>query len=138
VSMFKQKFYRWQDVKVECQADIPDSGGCYAIYLNGRLVYIGQSDNLSLRIRSYKFKTFQNDEGVSFFSIVVGGGAQIETNIVLKIRACRQFGHCAMVERRLIRRLLPPFNRTTYVYGVRSKLKYLSYPKTREITSVGS
>jgi hypothetical protein len=60
---------------------LPKVAACYAIYVDGRLVYIGQAP--------------------------WGSGSRI----VVKYRQSRKYGDWAMVELRLIRRLSPSGNR---------------------------
>lgn len=80
--------------------------GCYAIYLDEALVYIGQTQNLRRRLRRY---------GISV-EYLRGRGLVVHTpwatgrTVTIKVRRSRRFGDWLMAEARLVRRLRPRFN----------------------------
>ncbi len=80
----------------------PPRPGCYAIYLDGRLVYVGSTQSLRDRLTTYRIR-----EGY-------GGGyltpwGQFDS-VRIKVRRSVRFGDWAMYELRMIRRLKPPLN----------------------------
>lgn len=74
---------------------------CYAIYLDGRLSYVGQTQNLRTRLKGYNFHRVCR-------SIQTPWGRY--KSVVIKYRSSVRYGDWAMVELRLIRRLQPQFN----------------------------
>jgi predicted GIY-YIG superfamily endonuclease len=80
---------------------LPEWPCCYVFYLHGKIVYIGQTENLLQRFRSHEAKS-------PWFSSV---------GLTLKFKLSRRFGDWAMTEVRLIKRLKPEWNRR----GVASK-----------------
>jgi excinuclease UvrABC nuclease subunit len=84
--------------------DLPSGGGCYAIYLDGKLSYVGQASNVKERIR------FNHRVDVArYSSAIVSPWGRFQT-VSVKVRVSKKFGDWAMIELRLIRRLLPRFN----------------------------
>lgn len=75
---------------------IPRWPCCYAVYLDGELVYIGQTENIFSRIRGHRW-TRRN-----WF--------QSGKKVVIKVKLSRKYGQWAMDEVRLIRKLRPPDN----------------------------
>lgn len=74
----------------------PTSPACYVIYVNSRLVYVGQSMNIRKRMVGHYCRP----------TCVW----MKEKQIVMKYRLSRKYGDWAMVELRLIRRLQPNLN----------------------------
>src|SRR5688572_1157874 len=50
-SIRRRPRYAWRRVKLT--GGFPESGACYAFYLEGRLAYIGQTGNLKSRMHSH-------------------------------------------------------------------------------------
>jgi hypothetical protein len=86
---------------------IPKSAGVYAIYLNGELVYVGQSNNLLVRLSRHRIR-----HGYSGNLKTPWGEFPGETHLTGKLKVSRVRGDWAMWEIRLIERLMPKFNRT--------------------------
>jgi excinuclease UvrABC nuclease subunit len=80
----------------------PQRPGCYAIYCDGILSYIGQTTNLYKRIYSYNFR-------VGFSPMIITPWGSFN-HVLVKFRVPRVYGEWAMTELRLIRRLQPKFN----------------------------
>lgn len=78
--------------------------GCYAIYLDGRLVYIGQSANVRRRLLDYGIHSniFADKTETPW------GQADV---VVVKFKGSTRAGDWLMREYRLIKRLNPPGNR---------------------------
>lgn len=102
---------RWTEVE-HCLGALPDwcrGPGCYAIYLDGVLAYIGSSENLYVRllIHRAKFKL-----GIPDKRLVPVIHTQFGTcsKVAIKVRLSSRFGEWLMVEARLIRRLKPSGN----------------------------
>ncbi len=81
----------------------PPIPGCYAIFLDKELVYIGSTENMSLRMRAYQLRGSTVGEGGT---TCWGMFRKVEVRFVDSVR----LGDWAMREYRLIRRLRPPFN----------------------------
>lgn len=78
--------------------------GCYVIYCDEQLVYVGQSTNVQKRIKSYDFGyTRYSNTGIH----TPWGLCR---KLVIKIRKSIRYGDWAMVELRLIKRLQPKLN----------------------------
>ena len=103
------KFYRgnwkkskWIRYDVTDIVLIPSMPGCYVIYLNDQLTYIGQSTNVRKRLENH--------------GIRIGYGAAIftpwgtATEVWFKVRFSSEYGDWAMRELRLIKRIQPPAN----------------------------
>lgn len=84
--------------------------GVYAIYINGTLVYVGQSVDIPGRLRSHGIKWKRRHGKIMLHTRWTGwvSGARIG----VKVRASAAYGDWLMREARLIRRLRPAFNRT--------------------------
>ena len=91
---------------VASAAEVPGSSGCYAVYHDGFLVYIGSSIYLPQRAQQY-FSTRQRR--------LVNGCARAKRGtqpvVTVKVAPCRKAGEWLMREYRLIRRLRPRDNR---------------------------
>lgn len=76
--------------------------GCYVVYIDGVLVYVGQSRNVKGRICSHDF------------NYGMGGSVRTPwgyfTDVYFKVRYTEKYGDWAMIELRLIKRLQPKFN----------------------------
>lgn len=81
----------------------PDSPGCYVIYVDDRIVYVGQTTSLLKRLRSYKFN-------YAHYSGVVKTPWGNCERIRVKYRIPKRYGEWAMTELRLIKRLQPIYN----------------------------
>jgi excinuclease UvrABC nuclease subunit len=97
---------KWREVNPFRASLIPAIAGNYAIFFDDKLVYIGQSTNLSNRINSYAFKLGPDSTQACRISFHVYHAKKIS----VKIRKCRYLGEWLMVEYRLIYRLRPKFN----------------------------
>lgn len=76
---------------------VPEWPGCYAVYIDGILTYIGQTENAKFRFQSHRAK---------------GCVKKIEYGrVVVKLKLPRRYGEWAMTEIRLIKRLQPVLNR---------------------------
>jgi len=93
--------WRVYDYERDCLR-IPTSGGVYAIYGDGELIYIGESDSVRRRLSSHRIRY-----SYSNYIITPWGNFQA---VKIKVRCCQRFAEWAMIERRLIRRLMPPAN----------------------------
>jgi hypothetical protein len=105
-SCFKNMARNWIVIDYDKNAlawiEMTTGGGCYAIYCDKRLVYIGQAGNVRKRISSYRIQYGYSS------SIYTPWGTCL--NVVIKISKSRRYGDWAMKELRLIRRLKPVFN----------------------------
>lgn len=82
--------------------DFPRVPACYVVYLEGRLAYVGSTQNLDGRLN----KHFSPHRYSAWIDTPWGRFI----NIVVKYKPTRKFGDWAMIELRLIRRLDPPEN----------------------------
>lgn len=80
----------------------PAAPGCYVIYLDRQIIYIGQSENLWNRIRKYEIRLV-GDRYVTPWGI----GDRVE----MKYKLSSRYGDWLMREVRLIRRLQPRGNK---------------------------
>jgi hypothetical protein len=99
--------FRWNLV-YPLLSRISSNAGCYAIYIGGSLVYIGQSGNLRLRFRRWGFCKRELDYFITPWGDVRVGDLKV------KVAYSRKFGDWVMRELRLIRRLRPKFNKILY------------------------
>ena len=83
----------------------PASPGCYAIYINGRLSYVGSTTNLRARAWCHVAQT----RPVLFYDEPARHAPRLR--VVVKVKLSRRFGDWLMWEARLIHRLNPPRNR---------------------------
>lgn len=81
---------------------ITSGPGCYAIYCDGQLIYIGQSANVLKRINSYKINYGYSN------TIYTPWGCC--SDLYVKVRKSKRRGDWLMVEYRMIARLRPKFN----------------------------
>ena len=98
---------------------IPPWSACYVIFLDGKLTYIGSSENVRTRLSSHLkwYRKHQNgslmqvgrlDRGEGELTIVTPWGNS--DNVRVKVKRSRAFGDWLMVESRLILRLQPSGN----------------------------
>jgi len=83
---------------------IPSSPGCYVVYGDGQVIYVGESTDLRRRIVSnheIRFARYTN-----FIESPWGKF----TDLYVKVRESVRYGDWAMIELRLIKRLQPPHN----------------------------
>jgi hypothetical protein len=83
---------------------VPELAACYAIFGDGRLVYVGSTENLAERMQGHGFK-------LARYSNTIHTAWGAFANVIIKYRASLKYGDWAMVELRLIRRLQPTGNR---------------------------
>lgn len=82
--------------------NIPTSPCCYTVFLEGRLIYIGSTQNLYTRFSKH-FVLHPEWRGT----------------VTIKARFPKRYGEWIMTERRLIRRLQPELNKA----GIRESLR---------------
>ena len=84
---------------------VPESSGCYAIYVGGVLAYIGSSCNLRSRLMQHGFRMVRNRKK---------SPPRWGDNAALTVKIClsRRYGDWLMREARLIRRLKPRDNKS--------------------------
>jgi excinuclease UvrABC nuclease subunit len=83
--------------------EIPKGPGCYAVYADSRMIYVGQSSDVRKRFSNHKIDLCRYSE---FVQTPWG----IFREITVKIRISKKFGDWAMIESRLIKRLTPSMN----------------------------
>lgn len=105
---------RWK--VVQCAKEAPSGPGCYAVYHDAHLVYVGSSLSLRRRVRKYFPGSRRRQDN--------GGSAQRQlsptTSVIVKVAGSRREGDWLMREHRLIRRLRPRDNRVLYGGKLRS------------------
>lgn len=82
---------------------IPAVAAVYALLLDGRVMYVGQTQNLFRRFNAYHMR-----DGYGGGTFTPWG--QFRGEIVLKFSPSKRYGDWAMRELRLIRRLQPAWN----------------------------
>lgn len=85
---------------------MPRLPACYAIYMRGELVYVGQTVDLRNRFYEHNFRC-----GYAKNIHHPWGELPDDADVFLKAKFCGRYGSWAMRELRLIRRLRPTFNR---------------------------
>ena len=90
---------------------LPSKPCVYAVYLDGKMVYIGQTNRLSNRFSGGRFRY-----GYARNLITPWGDVPDTTVVSIKVRFSERYGDWAMWEIRLIHRLQPEFNRHHKVY----------------------
>lgn len=84
----------------------PDEPGVYAIYFGREVVYVGQSNNLRVRIARHHLRPgYAKNYHTPWGDIP-------HQDVTCKYRVSRRLGDWAMWEIRLIDRLQPRFNKT--------------------------
>lgn len=84
---------------------LPSIPCCYALFFNGKLKYIGSSNNLRNRFSGHSIRY-----GYSKNIITPWGDFPDKTKIILKYKQTKKYGYWLMLEARLIMRLQPLFN----------------------------
>lgn len=84
---------------------LPRVAGVYAVYFDGRLVYVGQSADIANRFSEHKFR-----HGYGPVIHTPWCDVPNTTRITVKVKPSRRLGDWAMWEIRLIRRLKPLYN----------------------------
>lgn len=87
---------------------VPHRPGVYVIYIYDRPVYVGQSSNLALRLRSYKFRYGYNRNIKTPW-----GDFHDEAPVYCKFKTTRRLGDWLMWEYRLIQKLQPEHNKVS-------------------------
>lgn len=96
---------------------IPSAPGCYVVYADDRLIYVGSTHDLHQRITNHRFRYCYSEFVITpwFPPGSTNSGRQpIPFNcrrLTVKYRPSVRYGDWAMVELRLIRRLQPLFNK---------------------------
>ncbi len=83
---------------------IPEEPGCYVIYMDGRVVYVGSTTNVLKRIKAHGIRLARYSNG--YYS--AWGRAH---RLLVKCKVGERYGEWRMWEARLIKRLQPPYNR---------------------------
>ena len=94
---------KWISHDPICEVCYPGRAGCYVIYGDGRLLYVGQSSNVRSRLAIHR-KRWQWRHG----PIVTNWGTF--SSMLVKVRYSEKSGDWLMREYRLINRLKPPMN----------------------------
>lgn len=95
----------WRAVKHDDYIAAP---GVYVLLQNGRVLYVGQSVNISERLKQHRFVFTLNGIKTKWGFL---------ENAIIKCRKSRAYGDWLMIEARLIRRLKPSLNRKLTVAG---------------------
>lgn len=97
---------RWIKFNALRPSLMPAEAACYAVYWNGRLVYIGQTTDLRNRFHLHNFRLgYANNIHTPW-----GHNCPDTDVFTVKARFSERLGDWAMREIRLIRRLRPEFN----------------------------
>ena len=73
---FYPSFYkgsRWLFYELPAPFDIPDAPGCYVVYADKKIIYIGQSSNVKKRIQNYY--SFTKDVDLKWLNFLTNGFA---------------------------------------------------------------
>jgi len=81
---------------------LPSAPACYVIYMDGRLVYIGQTSNIKTRLSNHDFR-------YDYGNAIITPWGQCQ-KLKMKVNYGRRYGDWAMRELRLIKRLKPSLN----------------------------
>lgn len=90
---------------------LPAKPCVYAVYLDKRLVYIGQTNNLLNRFSGGRFRHGYGGEVITPWGDMPKG-----TEVTIKVKYSERYGDWAMWEIRLIHRLKPERNRHHKAY----------------------
>lgn len=93
---------RWRSTEID---RAPAVGGTYAIFVDQELQYIGSAANVRARLQDHGIGKKWGPRFCSFGAVDA---------VTLKVAADLKFGRWLMREARLIRRLKPPRNKTTW------------------------
>lgn len=104
---------RWQTFDPSDFRSVEAKAGCYAIYVEARLVYVGQSENVRRRIKGYRCENWagRDDHFDGYTDSPWGNARWRYGGLTAKVRYAARFGEQLMTEARLIYRLRPSFNR---------------------------
>ena len=94
---------RWVSIDPDLLAVAPAAPACYVVYIDGRLGYIGQTNNLRRRMAGHGIDISRYSDS---YRTPWGTARQIHIKANFGVR----FGDWAMRELRLIRRLRPHLN----------------------------
>jgi excinuclease UvrABC nuclease subunit len=95
---------RWEQLNFSFERTaIPALPGCYVIYLDDELVYVGSTLNLRNRLAAYELYWHCPEDR---FSTKWGEYRKVR----IKVKIGGKYGEWAMTELRLIRKLKPKFN----------------------------
>lgn len=83
--------------------DLPTSPGCYVVFMDGELIYVGQSINVYKRFKAHKLRMDYHGQTI----LTPWGKAN---SVVVKVRRPIRYGDWLGVELRLLRKLHPPGN----------------------------
>ena len=86
---------------------LPPKSAVYAVYIGGKLTYIGQSVDIRNRFYEHNIRY-----GYAKNIITPWGDYQDDSTITIKYSLSKKYGDWAMRELRLIRRLRPPLNKS--------------------------
>lgn len=78
--------------------NLPEWPCCYVVFIDGALVYVGQTENAKVRFSAHRAKGVVR--GIEF------------SRVTIKLKLPRKYGEWAMTELRLIKRLRPLLNRS--------------------------
>jgi excinuclease UvrABC nuclease subunit len=95
---------RWISFNPLKPNNLPPHAACYAISVDGRVVYVGQT--LNLRSRFYSHRLAKRGDIVCSPS-----WGELGSSVSMKAKFGQKYGDWAMREARLISRLKPRFNR---------------------------
>lgn len=99
---------KWHEFRLFPSRDkhvLPNKPCVYAIYFDGLLVYVGQTNRLANRFSGHAFRYGFGKEIITPWGECAG-----DTHITIKAKFSERLGDWAMWEIRLISRLQPRFN----------------------------
>jgi len=94
----------WIRFEPDAGVCVPEVPGCYVIFGDGEVVYVGQTVNMRMRMRSHGIRIWHYS---AQFKTPWGNFSELYG----KRRVSKRYGDWAMVEVRLINRLNPPGNK---------------------------
>src|SRR5258706_8686022 len=83
--------------------DLPAVGACYVAYSGDRVMYVGSSGNLRIRM----FEHLTGGESARYFKTPHWMNVP---DVKVKCKLSNKYGEWRMLELRLIKRLKPPYN----------------------------
>lgn len=95
---------KWVRIDAVLTERLPSSPGCYVVYLDGRLTYVGQTNNLRKRLTEHGCEYARYSHAT-----LTPWGRCIDAHV--KYRRGEKLGEWLMREYRLIHRLQPAGNR---------------------------
>ena len=97
--------HKWLEIHgPHTPAAMPQVPACYALVLDGEVVYVGQTLNLQNRFYSHQIKHDRKGNWLTKWGVLPG-------DLRLKVKFGQRFGDWCMREARLIDRLQPRFNK---------------------------